>query len=860
MIKVSGLNKFYNKNKANEIHVINDVSFELPSTGLVAFLGASGSGKTTLLNVIGGLDKAKGKIAYDSFEMKDYDSRRIDEFRNENFGYVFQGYNLLLDESVYENLRVALELINIHDEREIAARIEYALKSVGMYKYRNKRAGRLSGGQQQRVAIARALVKHCKLIIADEPTGNLDSANAVEIMNILKSISKKTLVLLVTHNEPLASFYSDKIYKIEDGRIADGYENSGSASLNAANDNVFYLRDMKLDECVSDKISVKLYSDGEKSIDLEIVERNNTFYLRSSKTIKLIDSSVTLIDGSYKPIEKKEIDDHGYDDSFFNNSLKKKSAIRDALMSFKRAFLSFIKPTKKVKTLYISLALIGIVFALCTISVANATSVNASNISADDNYSTLDNMGEYIFEDTSEILKKGLISGEISSVQILYYRYTYFTKRINYVEEKEYSNSFRQIYYNKDVNTLLSGRAPMGDEIAISSGLADFLLTELECTSESYDELYSISCDGGDSVLVGIVDNPYKIIYVGEAAYIENVTSGAFVKCDVYRYYSCEKKYDTYEIVAGRDLGDSDLGTGNILISEKYPYAENMIGEDIAGLGEVVGIYRMKNFGEGSGEVIVNAHYEPTLTGSYKFSYSVEDYHLVEGREPMRESECLISIYSGMEIGDTFDGYEIVGRYNSNIEPLYANVLLSTSALSIDEYSQKAFVVENEADFIDTVNGEFELMSLFMAEYNWQGRENEERMLVFSILGTVCLLAGSIMVYFLMRSKMLRDIYNIGVYRSLGASKKKIYLKYLADTLVMITFTALVTYALIMIGYLTAIESINSYFYLDLYSKGLVFPLLGAAALYTVSTVFGLLPIFMLLRNTPSEIIAKYDI
>ena len=258
MIKVSNLNKFYNKSKSNEIHVINDVTLLLPNTGLISFLGASGSGKTTLLNVIGGLDKASGTISYDSFEMKKYKMSEIDKYRNENFGYVFQTYNLLLNETVYDNLKVVLELIDIYDEKETSSRIEYALKSVGMYKYRKKKASQLSGGQQQRVAIARALVKHCKIIIADEPTGNLDSSNAVEVMNILKSISKKTLVLLVTHNEALANFYSDYIYKIEDGKIINHYENQSNGSLQTTNDNVIYLKDMNLKETNSESINIKL--------------------------------------------------------------------------------------------------------------------------------------------------------------------------------------------------------------------------------------------------------------------------------------------------------------------------------------------------------------------------------------------------------------------------------------------------------------------------------------------------------------------------------------------------------------------------------------------------------------------------
>ena len=108
--------------------------------------------------------------------------RKIDLYRNKNIGYVFQNYNLIQEETVYENLRIALEIIGIKDKAEVDKRIEYALNKVGMYKYRKKQALALSGGQQQRVSIARALVKKCKVIIADEPTGNLDSENTIEVI------------------------------------------------------------------------------------------------------------------------------------------------------------------------------------------------------------------------------------------------------------------------------------------------------------------------------------------------------------------------------------------------------------------------------------------------------------------------------------------------------------------------------------------------------------------------------------------------------------------------------------------------------------------------------------------------------
>ena len=212
MIKIENLNKYYNKSKNNEIHVINNVSFELPSTGLVCFIGKSGSGKTTLLNTLGGLDKANsGKITFDDLAFNKYNMKKIDSFRKNNIGYIFQNYLLIEDKSIYDNLKIALEVIGIYDQEEQKKRIEYVLKSVGLYKFRKKLANKLSGGQQQRVSIARCLLKECKIIIADEPTGNLDSENTIEIMNILKKISEKTLVLVVTHNKDVASFYADRM-------------------------------------------------------------------------------------------------------------------------------------------------------------------------------------------------------------------------------------------------------------------------------------------------------------------------------------------------------------------------------------------------------------------------------------------------------------------------------------------------------------------------------------------------------------------------------------------------------------------------------------------------------------------------
>ena len=202
MIELKNVNKYFNRHKKNQIHVINNASISFEEKGLVTLLGPSGSGKTTLLNVIGGLDKINsGKIYVDGMLISRKNSKKVDKIRNLNMAYIFQDYKLVESMTVYENVALVLKIIGIKDKEVINKRVMYTLEKVGMARYKNRLVSMLSGGERQRVGIARALVKNPKIIIADEPTGNLDSKNSLEVMNIIKCISKNDLVILVTHEE-----------------------------------------------------------------------------------------------------------------------------------------------------------------------------------------------------------------------------------------------------------------------------------------------------------------------------------------------------------------------------------------------------------------------------------------------------------------------------------------------------------------------------------------------------------------------------------------------------------------------------------------------------------------------------------
>ena len=325
MIRLVNVNKYFNRHKKNEIHVINNVSYTFPKKGLVAILGPSGSGKTTLLNAIGGLLKvSSGNIYLNDYKITKTSTYKLDEIRTLNIGYIFQDYKLIDNLSVFDNVAIALKLIGIKDEEEIKKRVLYTLNSVGMERYKNRKASMLSGGERQRVGIARALVKNPKIIIADEPTGNLDSKNSLEVMNIIKSISSKYLVILVTHEEELARFYASHIVELKDGIITNSYENNHSNKLNYEIENNIYLKDYESIKNINDdKININVYRNHDEDIDLDIVIKNGSIYLKSRNNDKLevIDnnSNINLINDHYKEIEDSNISDKEFNISLVSS-------------------------------------------------------------------------------------------------------------------------------------------------------------------------------------------------------------------------------------------------------------------------------------------------------------------------------------------------------------------------------------------------------------------------------------------------------------------------------------------------------------------------------------------------------------
>ena len=292
MIKIERLNKIYKARKMRSHQALKDINLTLPNNGLVFVLGKSGSGKSTLLNLIGGLDSiTTGRITVDGNDISSLSSSGYADYRNTYIGFIFQDYHLIDELTVYENIKLSLDLRNMKNKRLIGE----ALQKVGLAGYESRFPTELSGGERQRVAIARAIVKNPKIILADEPTGNLDNKTASSIIELLKRLSKDCLIITVSHNTTDAYAYADRIIELADGRIIGDYTRNINYidNLSLHNDALIYPEDHKLSDdeihFINHNLSMRRFN--------RVIKRSDKFH--KTATVK--------VEERRAPIEKKNL-------------------------------------------------------------------------------------------------------------------------------------------------------------------------------------------------------------------------------------------------------------------------------------------------------------------------------------------------------------------------------------------------------------------------------------------------------------------------------------------------------------------------------------------------------------------------
>lgn len=812
MIEIKNLNKYFNKGKKNEIHVINNVTLTLDNNGLVALLGPSGSGKTTLLNTIGGLDNVKSGSIYVNGEKitSKFISKR-DEIRNLNIGYIFQDYKLIDNLSVFDNVALVLKMIGIKDKKEITTRVNYVLEKLGMYRYRNRPAGMLSGGERQRVGIARAIVKDPDIIIADEPTGNLDSKNSLEIMNIIKSISKDRLVILVTHENNLAKFYASRIIEIEDGTIIKDYENSHSNVLDYQIENRFYLKDFKNYESIKEKsIDVDVYSDGEAKIKLDIILKNGNIYIKSNtkEKVEVIDdnSSIELIDDHYKEIDRETVDKYEFNfGDVINRNIKKKYS------SVFNIFTFIASGFKKVFDFPILKKILLIGFFLSGIFIMASISTIAGTLKIED---------------------KDFIT----------YNKNYLMIETNAMNVSDY------LEYEKidSVNYLLPSDSIVSFNLKIDDYYqTDYYFYQLKGSLSSVDMI-----DESDLIWGRMIENDYEIIV--DKMVIDNLLnssqqqikmSGITKMDDVINRKFTLNNMDEFTIVGVTDLDNPTIyAKNNMLI--------NMINNSRTDIE--TGMYDSS---------------ESSVSGFDDYKLFEQEIKLLKGRMPSGDYEIIVNIIHENEmplnkeistkIGDR--NLKVVGYYDSsnNIDKYLVNentvkyALVRTTSNIVVYSDEKESALKDFRDLKLNINDTYEY-----SKNNYISGQKD--MIVNNLIVSGIILVISLVEILLMiRASFLSRIKEIGVLRAIGVKRIDIYKMFMGEIIAITTIASVP--GILFMAYIFSVLSTISMI-ADSFVINWIVVLFAMLLVYLFNLLVGLIPVFNTVRKTPAQILSRHDL
>ncbi len=962
MIRIQNLHKYFNKGRPNEIHVIDGIDLELPERGMTAIFGKSGCGKTTLLNVIGGLDDfASGAVTISETDIR----KNTDDLRNRHIGYIFQNYNLNKDESCFDNVAATLRLCGMTDEDEIHRRVMAALQNVGMEKYAKRLPSTLSGGQQQRIAIARAIVKNPRIILADEPTGNLDEANTVMIMDLLKSISENHLVLLVTHEAHLVDHYCDTVIELSDGKVVGVRQNENAGGYCVKDKNHIYLGELEKTSTATAQTEIEYYGDTPaEPIRLRIVNSGGKLYVEiQSEKVQLLDgaSEVRLLEGVFEEKKSEKIGSAAIDMS----ALPPVEATQTGkLFTFKSSLKSgyavnFTKNKKGKKVLRACMCMFAAIIVLMT--AIFGTSIG-NILEARDSFNH--NMFYLYTADaaTSDRLMQALENGEGAIDFLRLHDYggdNWIDFRISgfetfqpgyYSDRIETRAAFLERDMANDLDLLTGTKADLKPEdVLITSKVADAILEKCSYghVSEYRDLIGMIvttmnTIDGKSPRIAGIVDSDEIAVYFDEvvlARYTLNTVRGndhipylaSAYGLDVKKGEIVYTILDSYNDPDAPKVGETiklrgeEFTVAKVLRTYRI-YQEYLDGNGIKKLSAenwFADIVKAENPGiDETSEAFFQKyeeardlrlgdyydyyyeHLDAFLMEKYIYSpnedlwlyfekdcvnvrylytnveyYYIQCYREIYGKTPsVKELEAVKGTLPSF---DMMDYYNLYGEEISSVH--FRSLPYSAYLVSDEDYvmlSKRIGENDNRMYYYTIIHSTDPAITeqWLMSEFSHVTTGTEylkaiqtpdtvfksllEAELVDIIGGlvtiTVLLAVMSVCMYFIMRSALMNRIKEVGIYRAIGVSKKNLVFKFFAEALVLATLT-------VLLGYLATSAFIFVCMQLSpLVAEVFFYPfwlsLVVLAILYALSLVCGTLPILSLLRKTPSQILAKYDI
>ncbi len=804
MLEIKNAKKFFNKGKRNEIKAIDDTTLTLGDNGLVALLGPSGCGKTTLLNVIGGLDNLKsGEVLINGERVNNKFSYKTDEIRNINVGYIFQDYKLIENMSVYENVAIVLKMIGIKDPNVIKERVEYSLEKVGMLRYKRRPASMLSGGERQRVGIARAIVKDPLIILADEPTGNLDSKNSLEVMKIIKAISKEKLVVLVTHEVTLAKFYASRIIEISDGKVVKDYKNEHNGTLDYENENTFYLKDFENHETFKDKNrNVEVYSNNKDKLKISLVIENGNVYIKSENDLKISivdeESSTQFVDDHYKEVSSEDIVSYNFDIDRIDN--KKYSSIFSFVGLLKNGFRKVFGYSPLKKILLAGFFLSGMFLMYAVSSIFGVLNVRDSDFVTYNKEYLIVNKKKVELDEFLNIENRKdvdyILPGD-SSVRMKIMLNDYYQTNENY-DDLIGSITSIKIINDKDI---ILGRMPLNKNELVVDKLVIKRMIESPFSSSIMSGLFNeeealnrvVKVDGMDDfVIVGIVDNSSPSIYTFEDNMLNIIANS--VEIGMYDSTTSVVDYNLYKDKIKLTKGRYPENDYEVILNSRNEYVVSLNSQTKTKVGDrslkVVGFY--------------DSEYDYDL---YLVNNNTVKYNLINNKDDM----TILSNDKDKTLND-------LRSDKLNIRDSYT-------------YSKEAFMDERR----ESVNNKL-------------------------LIANIILAISLVEIYLMIRSSFLSRVKEVGILRAIGVKKLDIYKMFFGEIFAVSTLASLP--GIIFMSYILKVMTESETFSM-LTSEYMINPFIFVITLlfvYLFNLVVGLLPVFNTIRKTPAAILSRYDV
>lgn len=820
MIQIKGLNKYFNRGSKNELHVVNDVSMEFANTGLVCILGESGSGKTTLLNVLGGLDTfAGGEIQIDDTTLTKYQPSRIEPLRNEKFGYIFQNYFLLQDYSVEYNVKLALNLYDLSEE-EKDARVDYVLKQLKINRYKKKLVSKLSGGQQQRVSIARALVKSPQIILADEPTGNLDEENTIRTMSILKNISKECLVILVSHERRIVEFFADRIIEIKDGRIINDQDNVVRGNYQRGDDANIYLRELEKVTLENEQGHFNLYrnTDSEDSqIRLNLAWKDGKLYVQNlmEEDVVLVgeETGCQMLDREKPELDLSDVDGFEFD---LERLPVKKSGKLPHREIWRMAIENIRLMGKKQVFVVIIMLAAAVLLTIALADLSNTVLLDKTQIVEDDShYATLRFRRQSAYEQWE-------VKSEVANIYDQYLVTSSFADKIfvepedplsvplkGYIQMRSFSGVLDQFSYvsseHLQEKDLIYGKMPekYGDVVVDRLVLERFMKSKgnLSNLYHSAEEFV------GKNLLANVYDQTLHIVGVCE-------TQEMALYCGQNILYS-------FSMTAQKVASVSDL-------QKEYPgkYDDLVLKDDELLVQERNSLSTVWEDGE-------------RVPSKIYLLYDGE-YNIVGTLPDDCKFDCVISDSSCAALQRRY----VINNNRCNIYLENPEKELPRLQKLVDEINQ------------DETNGEIEVKLSMpyqdqLNDYEKARKAGVDSKKIFSLF---ILFLSLIMIYFTVKSNAISRSEELTVYRLLGIGKGSILRAYLLEMVLINTYTSLPAILLTSVV-LKLVSSIPSL------GMELLFPwwmiLLLIAAFYLVNMIVSILPVNHILSKPPAKLALK---